>query len=564
MAKHKVSPATEKNWKRMGVSVRGRLQRGANKLRSERRFLPKEYVTNPINVPIFLRWAEELSERSETLEELLYSIGRALWRQRGIDLGNSFAEGAMREFEQKICEISIPKWEGEEDVLGILYQTLRSEGEKNLYGAYYTPRKIVSEMTKDLDFSAGQSLLDPCLGSGSFLLQSGAAPEQIIGMDIDPIAVMIAIFNFYLHFPKYPGKPSFVRSDFLKTSAEQSFDYIVTNPPWGSSASDKSSEDTFARFFRQSVKWLKQGGEIRFLLPESVLNVRCHETFRRYLLRDLNMMELRFHPAVFDGVMTNFVELRARKEKSIPCFRMISGGKELQVEKKMIENLPNVNFSMLEREDLSLLQKVREKSSHDLSLSRFALGIVTGDNSRHLSRIHGKGMEPILVGRDVSPFCLKQPSHFIRFDRESLQQVAPEEIYRTVPKLIYRFISKRPIFAPDYEGLLCLNSLNVLIPNLPGMSVETVAAFLNSDLYAYLYMMLFGERKILKGNLSQLPFPEISREEDERILKMVHAMNSGVFVDWKRWNGLIYDVFGLDVEERDRIQKRLQMDKKNV
>lgn len=230
----------------------------------------------------------------------------------------------------------------------------------------------------------------------------------------------------------------------------------------------------------------------------------------------------------------------------------------------MISTFPNANFSMLEQEDFSLIQKVRERSGRDLSLSHFALGIVTGDNARHLSRVQRKGMVPILVGKDVSAFHLKPASHFIRFDRKSLQQVAPEEVYHTVPKLIYRFISRRPVFAPDYDGMLCLNSLNVLIPNLPGMSVETVAAFLNSDLYAYLYMVLFGERKILKGNLMKLPFPEISRKDDERMVSAVRAMCSGKSVEWERWNGMIYDIFELDAKDRIRVQERLRNDKKSV
>lgn len=39
------------------------------------------------------------------------------------------------------------------------------------------------------------------------------------------------------------------------------------------------------------------------------------------------------------------------------------------------------------------------------------------------------------------------------------------------------------MFAYDDTSSLFLNSANILIPNIPGMSTKTVLAFLNSSLY---------------------------------------------------------------------------------
>lgn len=44
----------------------------------------------------------------------------------------------------------------EVDLLGLIYQCLLLEGEKNIAGAYYTPRAITREMTKGLDFGNGE------------------------------------------------------------------------------------------------------------------------------------------------------------------------------------------------------------------------------------------------------------------------------------------------------------------------------------------------------------------------------------------------------------------------
>ena len=59
------------------------------------------------------------------------------------------------------------------------------------------------------------------------------------------------------------------------------------------------------------------------------------------------------------------------------------------------------------------------------------------------------------------------------------------------------------------------------------MSVKTVMAFLNSVLFKYVYIKLFGEVKVLKGNLNELPFPKISSEEDLFIRGLVDKIIAG-------------------------------------
>ena len=48
-------------------------------------------------------------------------------------------------------------------------------------------------MTSDICLSNDKRFLDPCCGSGAFLTQIAASnPENLYGIDIDPLAVMIA------------------------------------------------------------------------------------------------------------------------------------------------------------------------------------------------------------------------------------------------------------------------------------------------------------------------------------------------------------------------------------
>ena len=43
--------------------------------------------------------------------------------------------------------------EQEQDILGLVYQSLLSEGEKNLMGSYYTPNHISCNIIKNFDLS---------------------------------------------------------------------------------------------------------------------------------------------------------------------------------------------------------------------------------------------------------------------------------------------------------------------------------------------------------------------------------------------------------------------------
>lgn len=124
-------------------------------------------------------------------------------------------------------------------------------------------------------------------------------------------------------------------------------------------------------------------------------------------------------------------------------------------------------------QDIQIIKSVKEKAEFSLDKSTFALGIVTGDNKNKLSKTAQKNYEKIYTGKEIMPYTLKEASHFIFYDKSVLQQVASDAIYRAKEKLVYKFISKCLIFAYDDSGSLFLNSANILIPNIPNMSIKT-------------------------------------------------------------------------------------------
>lgn len=87
--------------------------------------------------------------------------------------------------------------------------------------------------------------------------------------------------------------------------------------------------------------------------------------------------------------------------------------------------------------------------------------------------------------------------------------------------MIYKFISKKLVFAYDDKQRLTLNSANILIPSLPEMSIKVALAFLNSAVFQYIFEKKFSTLKVLRGDLETLPFPVVNAETQRLIERLV-------------------------------------------
>ena len=194
-----------------------------------------------------------------------------------------------------------------------------------------------------------------------------------------------------------------------------------------------------------------------------------------------------------------------------------------------------------------------ESSRHDdLTHSQWALGIVTGDNKNKVKKDVEPGLEPVYTGKQVRPFSLKEESSYILFAPETFQQCAKTEYFRAPEKLIYRFIAKYPIVAYDDKQCLCLNSANILIPELDGIAIKSVAALLNSTLYHYYYTMKFSDIKVLKGNLQTLPFPKLTVDQDRELSDLVTTIQLSDYSEehQRQLDKVVYSIFGITPTEQ--------------
>ena len=574
----KVSNATIANWKRLGVDERT-LTRRANKTESLLKVFPKNYLQNKENlakIAAVISWGEE---NEIILDDLVLAVAvKAVLNSDNVSNTNKKRFNDMYAVGIELPDNTLFDIDpNEHDYLGGLYQASKVEGTRNKNGLYYTPLNVVKMAIGNIHKESNFTYLDPAVGSGSFLIElveQGVPVSQLYGIDNDKIAVALSTANLLI---KGDGKqfPNIVLGDFLVKKGTQflpeSYDIVVGNPSWGAKNLIYAGEgsilgvkaDSFAYFIESAVNVLNNGGALTYVLPVSFMNVSNHSNIRKFLVENFTIKQLQILPNLFEGVVSDVVILSVKNltpQKNRITFK--KGDKIVQSNQDWYGYKYNYNPLPISDLDAEIIAKYYEKGAHNLSGSRWALGVVTGDNKKYILNHATESSEPIITGKEISSFNVLPLKKHIEYHRENFQQVAPEEIYRANEKLLYKFISKDMIFSYDNKKRIPLNSANVLIPNVIGQSTKTVLAFLNSSLYRYLYRALFSSTKILRGDLEKLVFPELNNSlivnVEAKVDEVMESDDSTTAAH--ELNQMIYDYFGFDNNEISRIREVVEKD----
>ena len=354
-----------------------------NKL-SKEHVLPKHIVSH-IKTISFL---QSLLIIEESKEAIIYNLGKKLVGNNN----NVFYNQFISEYSYIDIEIeNIPI--GEFDLLGASYQFLNTKYENLSMGSFYTSKELAYEMTSHLSFDKDETLIDLSCGSGVFLFAADIPQNKIIGIDFDPIAVMIAKFNFFIKFPNAFIYPKIYESDFIDwylAYKYKKYTYIVGNPLYGANLNlSKIHSDyiktgeSFSYFIEYSYYLLEDGGLLSYLLPESILNVKRHMDIRDFILDKTNLTKIKKYDTKFAGVMSDIYQLDLNKKKT-KTMEFISGTSKNIIKKESFKNLKNHIFTSLNKEDFNIIYKVKTKGPNSLIGSEFAIGIVTGDNAKKL------------------------------------------------------------------------------------------------------------------------------------------------------------------------------------
>ena len=585
---------------KIGTDSFEKLKTRANKSASASSFLPEEYAGNAelasqiasvvlyvkherleIEPVIFLAALRLLELRGEVIKTI-YSNPFDLnsyssWLRDSVKSviadWRSSLEISNEDRYSHVYEIISPS-EGD-DYLGLLYQSIFNEGNKSEQGSYYTPSRLVEDSLSHISGTV-RTFLDPCCGSGKYLLLAAKKfkllPENIFGFDCDRIAINIAKINMLLAFEDNNFLPNIYCIDSLSELATGEMfcetnnligqiDAIATNPPWGAykNSASKSqfsgnvkSGETFSLFLEKSINLLRKGGKISFILPESILKIRVHADIREIILNETKILNIASLGRQFTGVFSPVIRLDLEKQSPTEDWltSVESNNKKALIQQSRFKRNDSFTFDVaIESHEEILLDKIFSVAHTTLAKrGEWALGIVTGDNKKYVLERKQNGTEAVYRGGDVFQYHLGEPRSFIHFTPDAFQQVAPEKYFRAPEKLIYKFISKKLVFAYDDKQQLTLNSANILIPAIPEISIKVALAFLNSSVFQYIFKKKFSTHKVLRGDLEKLPFPLLSQKAHLDIERYVDDTIASRRAP-REIDDLIFNAFSLSQED---------------
>ena len=418
----------------------------------------------------------------------------------------------------------IENFNGEQ--IGTEYESSLSDSYRNKEGVYYTPSWIVKDMFKNIVINRDSKFLDPCCGSGNFLIEAirhGVPPENVYGFDVDENAVLIAkqrIKNEFGFDSENVKIGDFLQLAHPLKTEKITYDLIFTNPPWGKKIEKSIKEkyaalydcgnslDTTSLFLAASLSLLSPHGYLGFLIQEAFFNITTFEDIRKKIL---SKKILRFvdYGKPFKKLVTKAQAIIIENTNSSPhdiiecCLGNTPFTRTLQSFAVNPKHIFNFWANESDAEVINKLYSIKHITLKDKAI--WALGIVTGNNNRYCSNEPKDGYVPIYKGSDITKSGLKEPSTFIFSDFSNFQQVAPLEMYHAKEKIIYKFISSDLCFYYDTQQRYILNSANMLIPKNIGISAEQLTMLLNSDIINWLFKKLFSTHKILRSDLELLP-----------------------------------------------------------
>lgn len=253
----------------------------------------------------------------------------------------------------------------------------------NSTGKYYTPKYLADFLTKWAVRSPNDSILDPAAGDGAILKEALKYCSNLTGVEIDKFGCK----KLKMSIPK----ATVINSDFFLAAPKLGkFDAVISNPPYIRShifKNAKGSASSWLYFLMESVKLLKQGGRLAFLLPREILFANYSKGILENLhtsFKSITVLITNFF--AFDAQTRVILLLCDNDSKLGILFKNINNPSDLNLEslKPLVTNdwLYDLIPSYCKN---SVKHQIESTSFQPLaSVADVRLGIVTGNNDYFL------------------------------------------------------------------------------------------------------------------------------------------------------------------------------------
>jgi type I restriction enzyme M protein len=234
-------------------------------------------------------------------------------------------------------ELDFSIMDAESDPIGDAFEVFVGSESKGNSGQFFTPRSVTNLLVRITDPKPYETVLDPACGAGGFLSsvcahleKQGTAPDQIsknlYGIDKDRYLAQLAIIHIAL---LTGGQPTIINGDSISLQngpkniheylPKRGVDVILTNPPFGArivaaapnvlktfdlahkwvkdlktgslrpSEKIQSNVPPQVLFVERCLTFLKPGGRLGMVLPESILSNKSYRHVVEYLLKHVDI-----------------------------------------------------------------------------------------------------------------------------------------------------------------------------------------------------------------------------------------------------------------------------------
>jgi type I restriction enzyme M protein len=356
---------------------------------------------------------------SEAIEEMennpnIPSIFRDIFKRAFLPYNDPYT---LRLFLKEINDFHYSNSEKLGDGFEYLLSILGTQGDA---GQFRTPRHIIDFITEVVNPQKGDRICDPACGTAGFIISAYKhilktntkeslgdllTPEDkkrlgnnLVGLDIDPMMVKLALANMYLHGL---NEPHIYEYDSL-TSEERwddIFDVVLANPPFMTPSGGIRPHKRFAvnatkaevLFTSYINTHLSNNGRAGIIVPEGIIfqSSNAYKDLRKQLIESSLIGVVSLPSGVFNpysGVKTSILildkELNKKTEK-IFFVEVKNDGFNLGKQRNIIDknDLPGISKAINEfstnlkkgvvkkHEDLNFLTKNKILESSDITLS---------------------------------------------------------------------------------------------------------------------------------------------------------------------------------------------------
>ena len=481
------------------------------------------------------------------------------------------------------------------EMLGYAYENaLVTTNVRRERGIFYTPRSVTNQILSRMPIESierqNRSLLDPCCGSGSFLLAgferlNSLLPEawtpaqrhqyllaRLAGSDIDDFAIEVAALSLVVTDPANRNGWKLTHKQVSELSP-QDFKLrptiVVSNPPFKELKVNGSRLELASEILLRLMNVLAPGGLIGVIVPQSMLDSRAGAGSRAEMLASCDIIEIDtlpgglFESAAETAVLiarkrdgapdkqrrSTPVTVRELRAKDLPKFRTAAAyTATYSVDSNRWRSDPQNRFIISPFSDL--WQRLAHNHSPLGDVARVRAGIqLRPDDKTSVSTKKRSGDVPFVDRPDIlRPFALLLNPLRGKWLRYGSQLHRPRDVsIFENPKVIMNSNRKpgsvwRLIAAPAGAGLYFSENFHGVLPRDGKTSIELLLAVLNSPVANAWFDAHCKKRKVVQSILEELPYPEFQPYQVVEIEMTVRKLEREVVGKWRSAEeGLFYD-----------------------